>query len=391
MKRLLFFFVILIVSIAASSYLIGEKGYILIAMGDYTIESTVVTAGFFLTITFLVLLLVLKILKHGLNFSIGSWHKIRFASQRRGLRQFQQGVTAYALGDFKQAEQLLVDSTKRTKFDKTAYLIAASAAQQQNNAENAKHYLEQLPDISIKEGGIESLLITLQLHMAQKNYGQARELLDQFHKHIGHDDRLLAQDIELSLIEQRYLHAMEALVKARKSKVLTEQQIERWESSAAKGAFNEKIIKEDQQALNTYWNNLPKKVKQRETVLLAYCHVLAEQQLTKGLEDILLPAIKKQASPSFIKAIRAIPLQHNEALIAAIQKHLHKDPKSAQWLSLLAHFSAASQQWDMAEKAFNSLFQQDEVDLDDIRVFAEVLKQQGKPDHAVTILQKAIG
>ena len=57
MKRIIFVIVLFFVAVAISPVLIGEKGYILIAMGDITVESTVVTASMMLVALFLLIIL----------------------------------------------------------------------------------------------------------------------------------------------------------------------------------------------------------------------------------------------------------------------------------------------------------------------------------------------
>ena len=92
MKRIIIFVICFFIAIACSPMLIGEKGYILIAMGQTTIESTVVTAIIMLTLLFIVLLLSLKIFRGGINFSLMTWNKFAFASQRKALRNLHKGI-----------------------------------------------------------------------------------------------------------------------------------------------------------------------------------------------------------------------------------------------------------------------------------------------------------
>ena len=263
MKRIILIIVLFFAAIAISPILIGEKGYILIAMGNITIESTVVTATMMLVALFIVLIIALKVLRGGINLSLGTWNKFAFASQRKALRNLKKGIAAYILGDNQQAEHLLVKSAEPSQFEQIAYLLAASAADKQGLANNTKHYLAQLDENqeNLKDVGLESVLITIQLLINHQELAKARELIDKHHKHIGHDDRLLAQEISLSLIEKRFSYAVEQLNAARKSKTITDETIEQWESIAFYGVFNEQIQQHDNDALNAYWNNLARKNK----------------------------------------------------------------------------------------------------------------------------------
>jgi len=392
MKRLLLLLPLILIAVALTPMLIGEKGYILIAMGNLTIESTVVTASIMLVLTFLALLIALKVFRGGLNFSFATWNKIAFASRRRALRDLNKGIAAYVLGDYKQSEHLLAKSADASSLEHIAYLVAADAAQKQALKPNTEHYLALLEKSTdtLKSAGLEAILIKIKLLIGQQNYQQAREVIDQHHKHIGHDARLLSLEIDLSLIEKRFDYVIKQLVSAQKQKAITEQTITQWQQQAFYGAFNEQIKHSDNNALMHYWQQLPKKTKQTEIIVLAYCQVLAENNINEPLAKILLPVVKKGANVQLLKATRSLPISQANDLIVAAQKHLHNDPHNALWLSLVAHFAVFSQQWPLAEKAFNTLVNLEGAQYDDVDLlaFALVLEQQNQLEKANQVLRK---
>ena len=392
MKRLLLLLILCLGVIVVTPILIGEKGYILISIGDSAIETTVITAIITLALCFFTLALIIKFFRGGLNFSFKAWNKIAFASRRRALKDFNKGIAAYVLGDYKQAEHLLAKSAEASTFEHIAYLVAADAAQKQALKPNTEHYLSLLEQSTstFKDAGLEAVLIKVKLLIGQQNYHQARAVIDEHHKHIGHDVRLLRLEIELSLIEQRFDYAIKQLNTAQKQKSISEQTITLWQQQAFYGAFNQQIKQHDSNALQEYWQQLSKKMKQSETVVLAYCQVLAENQVNEPLARLLLPIIKKGNAVSLLKAVRTLPITQDDSLMAAAQKHLHNEPNNALWLSLVAHFATASEQWQLAEKAFNSLVNLEEVQYDkiDLLVFSQVLEHQGQLDKANQVLRK---
>lgn len=394
MKRIVVLILLFFAAVAISPLLINEKGYILIAMGDLTVESTVVTAIIMLVLIFIALLLSIKVFRGGLKLTFGTWNKIAFASRRRAIRDFNKGIACYILEDNQQAEHLLSKCAEPSQQAQLCYLLAASAADKQGLSTNSKHYLALLneQEISIKELGLESVLVTVKLLLNHKEYAKARELIDEHHKHIGHDDRLLALDISLSLVEQRFEYAVKQLVAARKSKSLEPSKVQLWEAQAFTGMFNQQIEQKSNHTLHEYWDALPRKIKQREPVLLAYCQILAQHKISEPLTKILLPVIKKGANNYLLKQIRLLPLCATNELMQVVQKHLHHDPSSAKWLSCLAHLAIAEQEWDRAEKAFNSLVNLDghQYDQVDLKSFAMVLEQKGQLEKAIQVLNKLI-
>ena len=166
--------------------------------------------------------------------------------------------------------------------------------------------------------------------------------------------------------------------------MINDEKVQVWEEKAYYGAFNDIIIKKDQENLHTYWQSLSRKVKQREAVLFAYCQVLAEQNITEPLTELITPILKKHPNEHFLKRLRTLPIKHSEPLIAIVQKHLHNDKHNAQWLSCLGHLALMSEQWSMAEKAFGSLVkleanqQTKQYDKQDLYAFAKALTAEGQ-------------
>ncbi|MEW6995412.1 heme biosynthesis HemY N-terminal domain-containing protein [Colwelliaceae bacterium MEBiC 14330] len=400
MIRIIVALVIFLGAMAISPFLIGEKGYILIAMGNTTIELTVLSAAIMLTLFFIVLIIILKLFRGGLNLSFGTWHKFTFAGQRRGIANFNKGLAAYMLEDYRQAEELFAKSAIPSKRKQSAYLLAASAAAKLDQESNTNHYLTLLEKetVKLKEVGLESVLVNIKLLMNQTKqaaYAKARMLIDENHKHIGHDPRLLTLEIDLCLLEQRFEQAIQYLPAARKEKTIAQATITAWEHQAFYGSFNDSICQHDSEALHANWQKLSRKIKQREAVLFAYCKVLAEHDITEPLNKLLVPVLKKSPSSDLLKELRNLPIKRADELIAIVQKHLHNNVQSAKWLSCLGHLALSSQQYSMAEKAFGSLLKLDHegddkpYDLQDLKALARAHSQQGNYQAASDIWLKA--
>ena len=401
MIRFIGIIVLFLLVVALTPMLISEPGYIAIAMKGKVIELTVYTAIFWFIVILLITLLALKMLRGGYRFGFGGWRKIAFASHRRAVKDFNKGVSAYVLKDYQQAEHLLAKSAEPAHQQHTAYLLAASAAEQQGLRPNTQHYLTLLEEFTadqnhMKIAGLESIIVKVRLFMSHQEYDKARLILDKYHKQLGHDIRLLQLEIDLCLIEQRYEGAIQHLTSARKNKNVNQAQLATSENTAFSGMFSQLLRERDQKALSAYWQSLPKKIKQREAVLFAYCRILAQNNIIAPLEELLLPSLKKEASDDFIHQLVSLPLEQTankaESLIAAVQKHLHKDQQSVKWLSCLGHLALASGQWQMSEKAFYTLFNIEEysINLRDAKACSSALNEQGKHEQAFNLLKKAI-
>jgi HemY protein len=400
MIRIIIVLIIFFSVMAISPFLINEKGYILIAMGDTTIELTVLSAGIMLTLLFITLMMSLKLLRGGLNVSFATWNKVVFAGQRRGIVNFNKGLAAYMLEDYSQAETLFAKSAIPSKRKQSAYLLAASASAKLDLNSNTNHYLALLEKetVKLKDVGLESIIVNIKLLMNQnkaETYAKARVLIDENHKQIGHDSRLLALEIDLCIIEQRFEQAVQYLAVARKEKAMTDETIQAWEKIAYYGSFNDSITQHDTKALHANWNGLSRKIKQQEVVLFAYCKILAENEIVEPLNTLLIPLFKKSPSHSFLKKIRNLPIKHADELITIVQKQLHQNIRSGKWLSCLGHLAFQSEHYSMAEKAFGSLIKLEneeggkQYDSQDLQALAQVHSKQGQYQAADAMWSKA--
>jgi len=377
---IIFFFAVL----ALSPLLIDEKGYILISMGETIIELTILSAMIMLTLFTVCAFIIYKVLHGSLKISFKAWTTVAFASRRRGIANFNKGLSAYMLEDYKGAEQLFVKSAEPAKRQQSAYLLAAAASAKQNLDTNTNHYLDLLEQESVKSktSDLASLIVKVKLLMNQKSndaYSQARALIDENHKQIGHDARLLSLEIDLCIIEKRFESAVDYLAVARKEKSIDDETIQVWEKQAYYGAFTDIINQQDEASLISYWKSIGRKIKPRETVLFSYCQVLAEKNIIEPLIKLITPMLKKQPNDRFLKLLRSLPIKESEPLIAVVQKHLHSNIHSPKWLSCLGHLALMSEQWSMAEKAFSSLVKLEgqQYDKQDLQAFAKALTEEG--------------
>ncbi len=385
MIRFIVIIVLFFVVLALSPLLIDEKGYILIAMGETIIELTILSAMIMLTLFSICAFILYKVLRGSLKISFKAWSTLAFASRRRGIANFNKGLTAYMLEDYQGAEQLFAKSAEPAKRQQSAYLLAAAASAKQQLNSNTNHYLDLLEQecVKAKVDDAASVVVKVKLLMnqdASDAYDKARLLIDENHKLIGHDARLLALEVDLCLIEKRFESAVDYLSITRKEKTITDETVQAWEEKAYYGAFTDIIHQQDQASLQAYWKSIGRKIKQRETVLFAYCQVLAEQNITEPLTKLITPMLKKQPNDRFLKQLRSLPIKESEPLIALVQKHLHNNSQSPQWLSCLGHLALMSKQWAMAERAFGSLVKLEgqQYDKQDLQAFAKALTEEGQ-------------
>ncbi|NMP16062.1 heme biosynthesis HemY N-terminal domain-containing protein [Thalassotalea sp. Y01] len=390
MKKTLLVIAVLI-SIAIAPFLIDEKGYILIAMGDLTLEMTVVSALLMLVIAGFIGILIYWMVRLGFRLTSSTWRKMLFASKARAKREFQQGLGAFLLGDYQRAEKLLASSAENSELSNSAWLLAAKASHQIGDSASTQNFLQLVDEhpAAKQNFSFETLLLAARLQMQTGHLDKARRLLDDHHTLIGHDARLIALDCEVNIDLDKYDAAIEGLKRLRKQKNADADVLYTLEFDAYRGLYQQLARSKSIDAVGKHYKGLSRKEKQSEGLIIAYADTLMANGLTENFENLVLPRINAKSSASFINAVKQLPISNAQHIIDAIQKILQKDPQNIMWLSALAHICYADNQTEKAHKAFISLFKI-EKHKDDLLTYAHLLEDMGEYQQANRVYQEIV-
>ena len=129
MIRILLLLGILGAALLCGPLLAGNKGYVLIAIGEYTIEMTVISAGILALLLYGVLWCTERLLLRLFHIkgSTRRWFSER--RRRKARERTLAGTLALAEGQFKQAETLMRKSAPESEQALLNYLSAAEAAE----------------------------------------------------------------------------------------------------------------------------------------------------------------------------------------------------------------------------------------------------------------------
>jgi HemY protein len=141
MRRFMGWLVVLLGSLSLIAYLIrAYPGYLLVLVGPYRLESTVVTAVSLWLLLWILLLAVVRLL--GKLVCLPGW--LRRYRRSRAQKQFQDALLKAVEGDYLEAATGLVRSASSSEQPELHYLLAAEAARQQENWDLVKRYLSQI-------------------------------------------------------------------------------------------------------------------------------------------------------------------------------------------------------------------------------------------------------
>ncbi|MFO6424465.1 heme biosynthesis HemY N-terminal domain-containing protein [Motilimonas sp. KMU-193] len=328
----------------------GSKGYVLIAMGNYTIETSV-TKAIILGILFYLLLLGIEwLFLKTMGISRRSFDWLRGRNSRKARKNTYAGMLALAEGDYKNAERLTAISASHSDTPLLNYLAAAEAAQEQGNEAKRDNYLKQAQEnsnnafavgltqakLQIKQGQLEQAHATLtQLHNKQPKHKKVLELLCEVYQTLGEWQKLI-----------------DILPVLRKAQLFSVEQGDQLELRAYAGVFGQIAKQEGSHGLQVYWNKLARKLKAEPSLIDAIAAQLMSLNDHPAATIILLNAIKKAAPERLLNRIKLLELDNYQDVLNSLETAHKKQPSSAAIESALAQCYQKMQQPQPAIEAY---------------------------------------
>lgn len=347
MLRYLLLLLVTAAALIAGPLVAGNKGYVLIAIGQYTIEMTVISACLLAVGLYVLLLITESLLSRlfGLRGATRRWvHRRR---QRKTGLQLGNGLQALLEGRHAQAEKLLLASSAHGEEQSIRLLAAALAAHAQGASERRDDYLQQ-----VEEGAPQLArglsLTRARLQQTQGDHEAAKQQLQARLAQTPDDPQLLAQLAAHCLASQDWPLLDSLLPRLAQRRVASQLGQVGAQLYPALLEAEAKDIDE----LTRRWEQLPKASRQQPEVVAGYVNRLLDLEARELAEQTLAPLLRKQ--PDHAALLAPIRRWDHPApqLLAILQKVT--TPSAAQalalgWLLLQQRdFPAARQQLEQA-------------------------------------------
>ncbi|CAM4282455.1 heme biosynthesis HemY N-terminal domain-containing protein [Pseudoalteromonas byunsanensis] len=339
MIKTLMVIAVVALAMAAGHLLIDEKGYVLIAFNDKTIEGTIVA---FVILFFMVLIgawLVFKLLS--LLWQI--YHKTtgHFGNRKRvrSLQALNQAVWGMLNDDADTVQSAFAKSNAPSQWQDQQHALQAKAALQAGDQTGALQHLQamsdeaqaQVPKLWLKANQTEQALALLSQPMQQKKPSAAA----------------VSSYLDGLLQEQKLTEVVDTLSSKYKQLDLTQAY---WQG------FFKRFFSLAQQDATSYLSQLPKAVQAHAQQ--AYLQAMASQGQLSIIHDALTRLLKKGQYHQ-LASVLAHAKGGDTKLTQAIQSSLKKQEQNSELLFCLACMANAEGDFELAAKIFASLPEQD--------------------------------
>lgn len=321
----------------------GDKGYVLIVLGDTAVEMTIVSVVLISTASLIGLWIFVRILLWCISLFKGSHRWIGYFGERKRQQAFYAGLQALATGDRESARKAL-EKTTQGDFRGVNYLAAAQSA---TDDRKANYFLVQASEYP--ESKLAATIMQAKLLDKQEKSKEALALLDDIAE--PHDKNSEVVKLKAQLLAK--LNQWQTLQTNLQSwkKVLPKEDVINWSQHMAKGKFAEIASKQGAAELKNYWLSLPRKQRIDVGLRAAYAEQLLDQGMHSDAQIMLVEWQKKGPEPSLCRLMRQLNLPNASAAITALEGWIKADNENAELYSTLGAVAFNSNDDVLAEKA----------------------------------------
>lgn len=348
MKKLIFkllFIAVVLIALVAAPSLIGEKGYVLISMGNLVIETSVVALGIMLFGAVVVWLLVSMLFGKVWRFTrlSGSWFGGR--AQRKKQRAFYRSIQALAEGEWDAATKA-AEIAEQGEFEGVNYLVSAQAAVARGRQDTATRKLNEAAEYpsSALAARVTLARMALVAHQPEDALAELNKLNDK--------QKATKPAISLrvqALAESNQWATLESELDGYK-KVLGEQYTV-WSKQIAKGRLAEVASKQGAIQLKTFWDSLPRKQRNDVGYQAAYAEQLLAQGMHQEAQAVLLGWQKRGPQGAFLPLLQQLALPNPAPTIQALEKWIKADQENPELYRILGQVAYRANDLALANKA----------------------------------------
>lgn len=357
MKRLFIaVLVTLLLAAALAAAIAYDPGYVLIAFGNYTLETTVWVGIALLLVILLVMYCVILILHRSVRQgSLFSRWRANW-SERRGRQLTQRGLLAYLEGNFERARVVLDRGAHRTESPAINYLLAARASAAHGDYKMAELYLlraQRSDDGTDFAVAVTAAELQLRQGKLQDALASLTRLRSQAEKH-PYVLKLL-QDVYTQLRD--WEKVIELLPQLRKAKLITREASNDIEARTIASWFDDMAAQKQIEKMHERWQMLPRSIARDSQVVAAYSRGLIALGGGEEAEIILRNQLKRRWDTELVVLYGKASAADASRQLTQAEQWLRDNGSSAALLFCLGRLSVRNQLWGKARDYFEQSLQ----------------------------------
>ncbi|MGS0682754.1 heme biosynthesis HemY N-terminal domain-containing protein [Shewanella sp. 125m-7] len=303
MVRALVYLAIILLGLCISPFLVGSKGYLYLAIGEYQIETSIVFAVIALIIFYSLLQLVEFVVVWLLNLALNSRYLPERWRKKAARKHTLLGALALAEEDWPAAEKAMAKGAEKGEIPALNLLAAARAAHHQDNHQARDEYLAkaQLEPLAVNAVSTTRTRYLLQ----QGDLIAAREELDKLNPTSKSKLPILKLAIELYQAQQDW-QALKLLLPIVSKKHVLEDDAFNALSLKTNTALLSQAAEANEQELEKCWHWLTRGERKQAEYIALYAIGLSRFERKDEAVKMLLKQVKASPSASVLNALAQV-------------------------------------------------------------------------------------
>jgi len=335
-----------------------DPGYVLIAYGNYTLESSLWVALVLLLLFTVLVYLSLRLIRKlfsGQN-SLVSWLGNR--RSRQAAKQTTLGLISYIEGNWTKSRRQLIRGAKNNDGPLLNYLTAARASYQLNDLDKMREYLGAA-EASEAQAGIAVELTQAEMKLHAKQYEQALATLVRARANAGKHPHVL------NLMRQAYLglkdwqNLADLLPEMRKYKILPDNELQELENTVYFQLLETSVADGEESSvasLHTQWQKLPAALRKDTRMGHSYVKLLVEQGAFAAAEKVILRFLKKDWDSGLVRLYGLLESANSAGQLSQAESWLSTNDRDAQLFLCLGRLAARDSLWGKARDYFEASY-----------------------------------
>jgi HemY protein len=340
-----------------------DPGYLLVAYGNYTLESSLWVGLLLLVVLILVLYAAISLIRRllGGRKSLAGWWGSR--RSRATSRLTTRGIISFNQGNWARARRQLLRGARNNEAPLDNYLMAARASYHLGESDKIQEYLGAATDAE-SAAGVAVELARAELKLQAGEYQQALGVLESTRPNAGRHPRAL------DLLRQAYLGLgdweglLGLLPDLKKHKVVSAQDCTELEREAYRGLLQQSAAPaqgspaeaEGADTLRHTWQKMPGELKRDTAMMSLYASKLVSQEAWGEAEKFILRALKQQWDPKLVSLYGYVQSDNVPRQLAQAESWLGAHPTDPGLLLCLGRLCARDKLWGKARDYFESSY-----------------------------------
>lgn len=387
MRKLILILLALVLSVAAALWLNQQGGFVLVSLGEWTLQTSVLLFVGAVIAFIIGLYLLINLIREllGVPRRVRRWAGNR--RQRRARTGLIEGLIRLAEGRHAEAEKLLLKHIDRSEAPLLHYLGAAVAAQRRGSYEDRDRFLG-LADRTSPRARLAVGLIQAQLQVDAGQWEQAFATLTYLQEQAPRNPRVLTMLLKccLALDEWERVHAL--LPELRKQGVVSEERAEALARQVAEHRLQQ-ARREGLVPLEKVWGSLGKSLREDPALVLSYIEGQVEFGNADEAERLLRQRLQKEWDGELARRYGALAVSAPERSLAQIEKWLKERPEDAVLLHAAGRQALRAQLWGRARTYFEAAVGR-APRAESYHALGALLERTGEPEAAREAYRKAL-